>query len=181
MSQENTNGINAGIEWISGAELARRAGVARSRITAYYNNGLIPRNDAKQYDAEKCLTIIKGNRALDKNGHANGVGNGNGHADDEDVKEGLYNARLEAERYKALLLQLEYEQAIKKLLPADEVEAFATQIVLLTKTRFLNMSAKLAPILTNQKNPKKVEEIIDREVAAVLKELSKIREIVNQL
>ena len=152
-------------EWITGAELARRMKVKPPRITALYNKGILPRDpESKKYDFELCAKIMEGGRSFDKSRRPDSV----------------FQAKMEAETYKALILQLDYEERLRNLLPAEEVARFCSAIIMAAKTRLLNIPSKVAPLAATEDNPRVIKNIIDKEITAALNELSKIRDVLNK-
>jgi hypothetical protein len=81
-------------------------------------------------------------------------------------------ARLAREVFSAKLKKLEYETRIGKLVPTDDVGIKWYTLGRQIRDRFLGVASKLAPQLAAETDVRRVREILDAEVTAILRGLA---------
>ncbi len=81
-------------------------------------------------------------------------------------------ARLAREVFSAKLKKLEYETRIGKLVPTDEVGIKWYTLGRQIRDRVLGIASKLAPQLAAETDVRRVREILDTELTAILKGLA---------
>ena len=81
-------------------------------------------------------------------------------------------ARLAREVFSAKLKKLEYETRIGKLVPTDEVSIKWYTLGRQIRDRVLGIASKLAPQLAAETDVRRVREILDTELTAILKGLA---------
>lgn len=84
----------------------------------------------------------------------------------------LAAARAKRESFRAELAELEYREATRTLLPADEVAAAWTERIGVAKSRFLALPARLAPELLGARDLRTIEAALRDAIISVLEELA---------
>lgn len=85
---------------------------------------------------------------------------------------GYYEARATREKYQAKQAELDYLQAIGKLVPADELREASTRRYRAMRDKLLSIPDRVAAILAAEKDPARVHAALQAEIKAVLHELS---------
>jgi hypothetical protein len=84
----------------------------------------------------------------------------------------LIESRAWSEAYKAKISQVEYERAVKAVLPTDKVEQVWTKILSTFRARMLGIPPKIAPQLQGLESVVEIEKIIKDQIYEALNELS---------
>jgi hypothetical protein len=79
-------------------------------------------------------------------------------------------ARAVRETYEARLARLKYEEKLRKLLNADEVEVAAFNRFRGFRDRMLNIPDQLAPVLAAETDPRRVHELLAAAIRQALQE-----------
>lgn len=149
--------------WVSGYELARIIGVSEQRISALKKQGRIKKTK-RGFHVPTCQRIILESR------ETNGK-----HLPVETKYKSLTDARTAHETQKAKLAELEFRKRSGELVEKDEMIKFCSEIISVTRTRFLGIGAKVAPEIIGLENIKKIKAIIDAEIHDALNELAKLK------
>ena len=86
--------------------------------------------------------------------------------------EAFAKARAEKERALADIRTMEADKLRGRLVDIEEVGQAWTQIIRGVRDRFLHLGTRLSPEVTPLTDMREVEQIIDREVYAILEELA---------
>ena len=104
---------------------------------------------------------------------AAGRSNGNGADEDGGGGSGYVAARTVREHYLARKAKLDYEQAVGKLLDADEIRRAMYKAGRVSRDLVLTLPSRLAPILAAEIDEAKCLDILEAEVQAVCEDISR--------
>lgn len=129
------------------SELSQIFGVSLNTIDAWLRKGMphkISKKGRYEFDVE---TIIKWRESLLKV------------SDDE-----MRKAKIQREVYKAKLCQLQFEKESGLLVYAADVKHAAFESGRMLRDQLLNIPARVSPILAAERDTKKVNEILTKEI-----------------
>ena len=84
----------------------------------------------------------------------------------------LAESKAMREHFKALLTELEYKERSGELILAKDVVDANFEKARMIRDQFLNIPARVSPIIAAERDPKKVHEILDKEIRQVLESLA---------
>ena len=149
--------------WVNGYQLAKILGISPQRVYALKKQGRF-KSTKRGFHVPSCQRIISESR------ETNGK-----HLPVDKKFASLTDARTAHETQKAKLAELEYRKRAGELIERDEMIKFITEIIGITRARFLGVGSKVAPEIVGMTNIKKIKAIIDREIYDGLNELSKMK------
>ncbi len=159
-------------ERINKAELARRLQVKPPYISklikqnklTFDNDGLIDYDQALQQmknNSERMTSKVEG--------------------DQEEAEQDTYKYwKTESEKWKAKQEELEYQEKLKNLIPAEKVEQDAYLIGNLVKEQFLTMPESLCNIFAAETDPMIIRDMWIKETKRILTELADKLEGLNK-
>lgn len=90
-----------------------------------------------------------------------------------DSKNATYmQAKTAREVYEAKTAQLEYEERTQKLISTKAVEMVWARSLAATREHLLQVRARLAPLLANETDPFKIEQLLDAEHSQALQHMA---------
>lgn len=93
---------------------------------------------------------------------------------DGDTDKDLEKAKSRHETIKVKLSELKLQKLNKNLLPADQVKATVSNMIITFRNKILGVPSKLTPKLVGIKNLNQISTIIETELVQCLQELSNI-------
>lgn len=137
---------------LQAAELLR---VSDRRIRQLAEEGIIDREENDKFDARK---ITEQYYRFKFEG---------------DVNKEFEKTKSKHEDIKLKLSEIKLQKLNKNLLPADQVEASVTNMIVIFRNKVLGVPSKLAPKLVGIKNLTQISTILESELVQCLHELSK--------
>jgi hypothetical protein len=181
-------------EMVNGSELARRLGVSRSAVAKAKREGRISPDAAGLYDLVATTEAFLGSRSRSPSPAPRGGGNRSPRARDDasssagpDASPAPRAPRVQAddkkradwamlkEREQFLKLRLERRELQRSLVRRSVVEHEFSELGVLIRDRFRALGKRLRDRLAAEVNAKRVGEIIEAEVDAILSELAASR------
>lgn len=148
---------------VSQSEYARRKGVSKQFISRLIQKGVISLTDGK-IDPMQADKQFKNAKDPARDGLRKS---------DSKIKKGTssyWEARTAREQTRAKRERLEYEKAIGQVVDAEEVRLAAFNCGRALRDAIFNLPDRLSPILAAETDPRKVNQILHKELRTALEE-----------
>ena len=148
---------------ITRKQLAELLGLSTRRISQLAKAGIFKNVSRGKYDLKQVVQAYVDYRIEVE--QKRNLGN-------EDIS--LTDAKKRREIIEAELKLLQLKEKRGELIEREKVVRIATEIVTNTKSRFLAMPSKIAPLLIGIKSIKKIKVILEKEIYNILNDLAKL-------
>ena len=159
-------------ERVTGAELARRLGVAQPQITKAVAKGRIVRGDDGLFDAEESIEAFASSSTRPPES-ASAAAQAVRRSPTEAKTKHDWSVAKEREQY--LKLRLERRELQGSLVKREVVEHEFAELATMVRDRFRGIGKRLRDQLAAEVDPRRCGELVEAEVDATLKELSTAR------
>ena len=157
-------------ERVSQAEFARRVGVSRQRVNTLVKKGRLVLH-GKHLDYEESLEAL----AFDDPTQPKKMELGEERIETPNSRTPSYrDAKTMREVYLAQMAKLRFDEARGVLVSKNAVETEAFNLARVVRDSLLALPSRLREVLADEKSPKKVHAILEREVRTVIAELEAI-------
>jgi len=156
---------------VRAAELARQANISPQRVCRLIKEKRINRNEKMLIDLDHGLKVIKAGRLFDKD-----ILKNESKFEKTELKD-IAAERLKHEKYKVLLLELEYLEKKGELIERKEVIEKGQLIVNTVKSRLLSLASILSPLVAPEMTAREAEVLIRGKIIEVLTELAKMENL----
>ena len=146
---------------VTQAELARDLGISRARVTHHVKSGLLKFENGK-------IDLDEAKRQLEKKlDPSKRRGKESGGLD-------YWKEKAKSERFKNLLLEIEYREKKGKLIDLETASSLWERVIMACRSRLLAIPSKAAPELVTCKTIPELKETLERDIHQALQELASI-------